>query len=155
MQIVARTNPWRITVRYGKLAPPDETEADNPGEEPIAPTGTFRSAERRAKGYPGQACPPVEGLSVNSGDTILNSGATVSRRNRIPAFFDAGIKYGAPRIPSLLSECHRRAKANSMLLLMIFGRASVPASRGDACPPEDITCGWLECHLTLIGSNSS
>ena len=59
----ARTNPLRITVRYGKLTPPGETEAGNPGEEPIAPTGTFRSAERRAKGYPGQACPPVGGLA--------------------------------------------------------------------------------------------
>jgi hypothetical protein len=59
----ARTNPLRITVRYGKLTPLGETEAGNPGEEPIAPTGTFRSAERWAKGYPGQACPPVEGSS--------------------------------------------------------------------------------------------
>jgi hypothetical protein len=46
----ARTNPLHITVRYGKLTPPGETEAGNPGEEPIAPTGTFLSAERRAKG---------------------------------------------------------------------------------------------------------
>jgi len=45
----ARTNPLHITVRYGKLTPPGETEAGNPGEEPTAPTGTFRSAERRAK----------------------------------------------------------------------------------------------------------
>ena len=47
--------PLRITARCGKLTPPGETEAGNPGEERIAPTGTFRSAERRAKGYPGQA----------------------------------------------------------------------------------------------------
>jgi hypothetical protein len=58
-----RTNPLCITASYGKLTPPGETEADNPGEEPIAPTGTFRSAERRAKGYPGQACPPLAGSS--------------------------------------------------------------------------------------------
>ena len=48
----ARTNSLRFTVRYGKLTLPGETEAGKPGEEPIAPTGTFRSAERRAKGYP-------------------------------------------------------------------------------------------------------
>jgi len=63
----ARTNPLRITASYAKLTPPGETEAGNPGEESIAPTGTFRSAERRAKGYFGQACPPVEGLSASGG----------------------------------------------------------------------------------------
>ena len=65
----ARTNPLRITASYGKLTPPGETEAGNPGEEPIAPTGAFRSAERRAKGYPvrlarlWRACRPLAGSS--------------------------------------------------------------------------------------------
>ncbi|HOE67077.1 MAG TPA: hypothetical protein PLO62_11185, partial [Candidatus Hydrogenedentes bacterium] len=31
----------RITGRYGKLTPPDETEVGSAGEQPIAPTGTF------------------------------------------------------------------------------------------------------------------
>jgi len=59
----ARTNPLRIAARCGTLLPLGETEAGNLGEEPISPTGTFRSAERRAKGYPGQACPLVAGSS--------------------------------------------------------------------------------------------
>jgi len=63
MRTVARTNPLRITASYGKLTPTGETEAGNPGEEAIAPTGTFRNAERRAKGYLGQACPPLAGSS--------------------------------------------------------------------------------------------
>ena len=45
-----RTNPLRTTVGYGKLTPPGETEANSAGEQPIAPTGTFRSADRWAKG---------------------------------------------------------------------------------------------------------
>ena len=63
----ARTNPLRITASYGKLTSPGETEAGNPGEVPTASTGTFRSAERRTKGYPGQVYLPVVDLPASDG----------------------------------------------------------------------------------------